>query len=146
VFIDAKRNKSNLENIKVGQEILAMGINDSKDNIFTARRIVITDLSTISIKKTTVIGKIVDISKTAPIFTLIPIQNKNTLFQIKLDSSTALTNGSQKVMLIPNLKSGDKIIAVLTPDEKMTKTYYAEKIIDFDYVPNALSPTPTKKP
>jgi len=141
-YVDIKRNKSSLEKLKIGQDILALGINNSNDNTFIAKRIVFSDLTLLSLKKTTTIGKIVDISKSSPIFTLIPSQNKNTLYQIKTDQKTALVDSNQKVILVPDLKSGHKVIVVMTPDEKVTKTYYAEKIIDLDFVP---TPTPTKK-
>ena len=142
VYVDIKRNKSSLDKIKIGQDILAMGISDPNNGTFLAKRIVFSDLSTLNLKKTAVIGKIVDISKSSPIFTLIPSLNKNSLYQIKSDSKTAVIDKNQKVILIPDLKSGHKVIVIMTPDEKVSKTYYAEKIINLDYTP---LPTPTKK-
>lgn len=143
VYIDAKRNKSNLDKIKIGQDILAMGINNTDNNVFNAKRIVFINISSLQPKQTVVIGKIVDISRSSPIFTLIPSKNKNALFQIKTDAATAVFDKDQKEIFIPNLKSGHKIITILTPDTKATKTYYSQKIFDLDYAP---SPTPTKKP
>lgn len=140
--IDANRNKSTVGKLKVGQDVLIMGIEDSENNTFSGKRIIVTDLSKLQIKKTVTTGKIVDISKTSSILTLVPTHNKNTLFQIKMDSKTEyLSVTSQKIKQV-DIKSGHRIIAILRPDEKATKTYNAVRLIDLDYKPE---PTPTKK-
>jgi hypothetical protein len=144
IFIDASRNKSSLSKIKIGQDILAMGINNSDSSTFDAKRIVFIDLKTVEIKRTTIIGKIVDLSKSSPVFTLIPSHNKNILFQIKTDSKTEFISANSLKIKSTDLVSGHKIIAVLIPDEKVSKTYTALKIIDFDYVSQSTLPTPTK--
>jgi hypothetical protein len=141
VYIDLNRNKTNLTNVKIGQDILAMGIIDSNTNTFQTKRVVFINLNTINLNRTIVIGKIVDISKTSPIFTLIPSKNKNNLYQIKTDKNTIYLGKNQQKLVSTDLKSGHKIIAVLTPDLKMSKTYTALKIMDLDY-----TPTPTKTP
>jgi hypothetical protein len=144
-IIDANRNKSSLEKLKIGQDILLMGIENSSENTFLAKRIVVTDTSKLQIKKTVTFGKIVDISKSSSIMTLIPNHNKNTLFQIKLDVKTEyFTNDSQKLKAT-DIKSGHRVIAILRPDEKISKTYNALRLIDLDYAPTTPSPTPTKK-
>jgi preprotein translocase subunit YajC len=144
VYIDVNRNKTKLGNVKIGQDILAMGISNNETNAFDARRIVFIDLKTIDIPKTVTIGKIVDLSKTSPIFTLIPSKNKNSLFQIKTDAKTVIFDKNQIKIKLTDLKSGQKIITILTPDLKMSKTYYALEIINLDYQP-PISPTPTPK-
>jgi hypothetical protein len=144
VYVDANRNKTKLDNIKIGQDILALGTADSVANTFQATRIVFIDLKTINISKTIVIGKIVDISKTTPIFTLIPSKNKNTQYQIKTDAKTEVYSPDNNKIAVKDLKSGSKIIVILTPDPKATKTYYASKILDLDYA-LPVSPTPTPK-
>jgi len=144
-YVDLKRNKSNLAALKIGQDIMIMGIENSTDNTFAAKRVVFSDFQTFANKKTSTIGKIVDISRTSPIFTLIPTNNKNSLFQIKTDAKTEVIDKNQKVILLPNLKSGHKIIVIMVPDPKISKTYYAQKIIDFDYTPPTPTPVPTKK-
>ena len=141
VFIDIKRNKTKLENMKIGQDILVMGTNNTDNNTFDAKRIVFIDLKTIITKRTVVVGKIVDISKTSPVFTLIPSKNKNGLFQIKTNNLTELNNKQDKTLKITDLKSGYKIIAVLIPDAKVSNTYNAIKIINLTDL--TLSPTPT---
>lgn len=145
VCVDLNRNKTTVGNVKIGQDILAMGINDSSTDTFQTKRVVFINLNTININRTVVVGKIVDISKTSPIFTLIPSKNKNNLYQIKIDKNTAYLDKNQQKLASTDLKSGHKIIAVLTPDPKISKTYIALKIMDLDYTPPT-SPTPTPKP
>lgn len=144
VYVDTNRNKTNFNNIKVGQGILALGTYNSETNIFQATRIVFTDLKTVSSLKIITVGKIVDISKTSSIFSLIPSKNKNTQYQIKTDTKTEVYTSEINKIAVKDLKSGHKIIVVLTPDPKISKTYYATKIIDFDYT-SITSPTPTPK-
>lgn len=144
VFIDDKRNKTKLEKIKVGQEILAMGLSEESGSI-NAKRIVIITLKTIENNNHAVVGKIVDISQTSPIFILIPSKNKDQQYQIKTDTKTEIVDKNNKKIDIKNLKSGQKIICVIKPDEKMSKTFYAVKIINLDYQPTA-SASPTITP
>ena len=145
VYIDLKRNKINIDKVKTGQDILAMGIYDNSNDSFQAKRIVFSDLSTVSVNKSVVVGKVVDISQTASVLTLVPSKNKNNLYQIKISKTTIFLDKNQKKIAATNLKSGHKIITILTPDPKITNTYTALKIVDLDYDPN-LSPTPTKTP
>lgn len=98
-YIDLNRNKTTLAKLKIGQDILALGINDSESNTFEGKRIVFIDMKTITVPKTVVIGKIVDLSKSSPIFTLIPSKNKNNLFQIKTDTKTVITDKDQKKLV-----------------------------------------------
>ena len=140
VYVDGNRSKAKLENIKVGQGILALGVNDT--NGFSAKRIITMDLSTIAQSKTVVIGKIVSISSTANILALIPTKNKNNTYQIKTDTKSEVIDKNQQKISLTSLKSGQKIIAVLLPDPKTSKTYYAVSIYDLDAT-NAPSTTPT---
>jgi len=140
-YVDLNRNKSSWDKIKIGQDVLALVVSDNDDSKVYGKRIVITDTKSIANNKTVVIGKIVDISTTSPIFTLIPSKNKNTLFQIKTDTKSEIYSPQNQKINTSALKSGHKIIAILTPDTKMNKTYLAQKIIDFDF-----SPSPTSKP
>ncbi|MDP4009447.1 MAG: DUF5666 domain-containing protein [Candidatus Shapirobacteria bacterium] len=143
IYIDTKRNKTKLENLKAGQEILALGYVNT-ENILETKRIVFTDLKTLDNKKQVVIGKIVDIStlySTTPIFTLISINDKNNQYQIKTDQNTQIEDKSGQK--IKKLASGQKIIVILQPDKKVNNTFYASKIIQLDT--ETPSPTPTKK-
>ncbi len=145
VYVDTNRNKTTLEKIKIGQGILAMGTEESETNKFQATRIVFTDLKTIVVTNTIAVGKIVDISKTTSVFSLIPSKNKNTQYQIKTDSKTKIYGPDNTEINLKSMQSGHRIIVILTPDPKITNTYYASKILNLDYSP-AVSPTPTPKP
>jgi len=141
VFIDQKRNKITSSQLKVGQDILVLGTQQST-TVFLGKRVIVTDLATVTNVPLVVIGKIVDISKTSPIFSLIPTKNKNAQYQVKTDTKSEIINSQSGKIASVNLKSGNKIIVILIPDPKMAKTYYAQKIINLDYAPD---PTPTKK-
>lgn len=141
VFIDQKRNKITVSQLKVGQDILVLGIQQSS-SVFLGKRIVVTDLTAIENVPLVVIGKIVDISKTSPVFSLIPTKNKNAQYQVKTDVKSEIINSKSNKITVVDLKSGHKIIVILTPDPKMAKTYYASKIVDLDYQPPT-TPTPT---
>ena len=117
-FLNTKRNKTTIDKFKVGQDILVLG-NLDKDNssLCTAIRIIQTDIKTIKRLHQVVVGKIVDISKSSPIIVVIPTNNKNTQFQIKLDTEPK------------DLKVGQKVIVSIVPDPKVAKTYTALKLI-----------------
>jgi len=131
VFIDAKRNKTKIDNIKAGQDILAMGYLNQYGN-FEAKRVVITDLKTIENKNEIVLGKIVDISQSSPIFILIPIKNKEIQYQIKTDTKTEILDKDNNKLTLDKLKSGQKIVVIIQPDAKIAKTFYVSKIITMD--------------
>jgi len=117
-FLNTKRNKTTIDKFKVGQDILVLG-NIDKDNsaLCTAVRIIQTDIKSIKRLHQVVVGKIVDISKSSPIIVVIPTNNKNTQFQIKLESEPK------------DLKVGQKVIVSIIPDPKVAKTYTALKLL-----------------
>ena len=141
-IIDNNRNKSSLSKLKVGQDILVLGNQDGSTNTFTAKRIIFANQTDSQIKKTVVSGKIVDISKTSSLLSLVPSQNKNTSFQIKVDSKTEYYSAQNQKIKSSDIVTGHRVIAILRPDEKVSKTYNALRLIDLDYSP---TPTPTKK-
>lgn len=128
IFIDSKRNKTKLDKITVGQDILALGYYDDA-NVLTAKRIIIIDIKSLENNNQVVVGKIVDISKSSPIFVLIPNNNKNTQYQIKTDSKSLYVDKNNKPLDIKNLISGQKIIVIIKPDTELSKTFYTTKII-----------------
>ncbi|MDD2483356.1 MAG: DUF5666 domain-containing protein [Candidatus Shapirobacteria bacterium] len=142
VFIDAKRNKTKIDNIKAGQDILAMGYLNQYGN-FEAKRVVITDLKTIENKNEIVLGKIVDISQSSPVFILIPIKNKEIQYQIKTDTKTEILNKDNNKLTLDKLKSGQKIVVVIQPDAKIAKTFYVSKIITIDSITAQVPETST---
>lgn len=142
VIVNSKQAKVKTDALKVGQDILAMGY--INNNILEAKRIVFMDLKTIVTQDQIVVGQIVDISKSSPILVLIPSKNKNIQYQIKTDSKTEIINKSNQKIDIKTLASGQKVIAIVSPDPKAAKTYIATKIINTQATPIA-SPTATKK-
>jgi len=143
-YFDIKHNKSKLTNFKIGQDILAMGYLD-QNNQLTAKRIVAIDLKTLENKNQVINGKIVDISQSSPIMVIIPIQNKNTQYQIKTDSNTLIFDQNNNKITSKNITVGQKIIAIIQPDLKITKTFDVSKIINLDFKISSPSATPTTK-
>jgi len=134
-IIDLKRNKTKLENLKVGQEVTVMGYLENE--IFTAKRIVFTDLSASLIRDQILIGNIVDVSQTSNVIVVIPSKNKNSQFQIKTDSKTEIIDKNSKKIDSKNVSKGQKIITVIRPESDKSKTYIASKIIILDNASSA---------
>jgi len=141
-YVDIKRNKSKFENLKVGQDIIAMGYLN-QENQLTAKRIVATTIKDLENKNEVVIGKIVDISTTSSVLVLIPNSNKNNQYQIKTDSDTEFLNNKNQKSNLKDISVGQKVIVVIKPDAKIAKTFDASKIINLDST--TASPTPTSK-
>jgi len=144
VFVDAKKNKIKIDNLKSGQMILSMGYYNQYDG-FDAKRIVVTTPEAIENKNEIVFGKIADISQTSNVLVLIPIKNKNVQYQIKTDSKTKIIDKDDNTLTISKLKSGQKIIAIIQPDTKTTNSFTVSQIITLESAPNSTSPTPTPK-
>lgn len=133
-FVDSKRQKSDLDKFKVGQTILTMGYLNP-DSSMDCRRIVATDTKSVENNNQIVTGQIVDVSQSqsSSIFVLIPFQNKNGQYQIKIDSKTEFTDSDEnKIKSSEIITSGKKIIAVIQPDTKIAQTFYAIKIISLE--------------
>lgn len=144
VFIDSKKNKIKIDNLKSGQVILSMGYYNQY-NSFDAKRIIVTTSDAIENKNEIVFGKIADISQTSNVLVLIPIKNKNVQYQIKTDSKTKIIDQDNNILTINKLKSGQKIIAVIQPDTKTTNSFTVSQIITLDSTSNSISPSPTPK-
>lgn len=144
VYVNAKGTKIKKDSLTIGQDALILANLDPSTNSFEAKRVVLSSLDSLTNPHLVVVGKIVDISKTTPIFSLIPTRNKNTQYQIKTDAKTVIATSDDQSLKAADLKSGQKIITVLIPDPKLSKTYYAQKIINLDYVQS--NPSPTVKP
>lgn len=142
VFIDSNRNKTQITKIKVGQDLLVMGtINENK--VLEAKRIVFINIKDLEIKYTTVIGTVVDISKSSPFFVLVPLNNKDVQYQIKTDNLTETVDKNNKKFDFKNLTSGQKVVVIIKPDNKASKTYYVSKIIILGNNKASSSPSPT---
>jgi hypothetical protein len=146
VYIDTKRNKSSLDKVKIGQDLLAMGYLDEEGTL-TAKRIVFIDLKSITEKKYLVIAaKIVDISKSSPVIVVVPFVDKDTQYQLKTDSKTEFVSPEGLKIKSDNLATGHKVIAIFPTSQSSTKTYPLTKIIDFDLASPAASPTAKPTP
>lgn len=151
-FIDSKRNKTTLDKIKVGQDVLAMGyLNDA--GALDTKRLIIIDIKSLKSPDQTIIGKIVDTSRSSPIFVLIASNNKELQYQIKTDAKTTIVDKTFKKLNAKTLIAGQKIIVSMIPDPKIAKTYYATQIINLTDIPSlpakagaTAGPTPTLTP
>ncbi len=136
-IIDLKRNKAKIENLKVGQEVMVMGYQE--DNVFTAKRIVLTDIKASILKDQIVIGNVVDISQTSSIIVIIPTRDKNTQYQIKTDSKTIIVDRNNNKIDSKKVLKGQKIITIIKPENEKSKTYIASKIIILDNLSSSAS-------
>lgn len=117
IFINLKKTKISFKDMKVGDEILAMGYIDAQGQLET-KRIVLIELKKIKNTTQVINGQIVDISQNSPVFIVVPFNNKNNQYQVKTDSNN-----------IKKISTGQKIIAIIKPDEKITNTFNLVKII-----------------
>lgn len=117
VFVNLKKTKINIKELKVGDEILAMGYLNSQGQL-EVKRVVVIELSKIKNNTQIINGQVVDVSQNSPVIVIVPINNKNSQYQIETDSNT-----------IKKITSGQKIIAVIKPDEKIANTFNLLKII-----------------
>lgn len=117
VFVNLKKTKTSLKEIKVGDEILAIGYINSQNQL-EAKRVVVIELKKIKNNVQIINGQIVDVSQNSPVFIVVPLNNKNNQYQIETDSST-----------IKKITTGQKIIAAIKPDEKINNTFNLIKII-----------------
>jgi len=140
IVIDKNRNKSKLENLKPGDNILAMGYTTETDTLDT-KRIVIIDTETIVDPLRVTTGKIVDISRTSPVFVLIPSSDKDTQYQINTNSKTEITSPQKIKIPFSDLKNGQRVIVVFKPEDKTNKSFYATKILNLDHETET-TPTP----
>lgn len=130
VLVGLKKAKIALKDLKSGQEILTMGYLNTQNQL-EAKRIVVFELKTIQNKTQVINGQIVDISKSSPIFVIVPFNNKNSQYQIETTAAN-----------LKKLSSGQKVIAIVKPDEKIANTFDLLKIISTE---SSASATATPK-
>lgn len=129
VFLNTKSTKIKSTNLKVGQEILAIGILDNQD-IFTAKRIIVVTPQSIQNTKTVIYGQVVDVSTIYPLIAMIPLSNKNTQYQVKTDSKTIqILSKSGDKLTIKDITKGKKIIVISVAPPVSGQSLTAEKII-----------------
>lgn len=125
VYIGSKQTKIKRTDLKVGQDVLILSLN--KDTIIYAKRILVTDPKKIQNHKTVVLGQIADISKSSPIFVLIPTNNKNRDLQIKILATTEIFSKDGTKIKDTDLKKGQKVICIY--DSSLSPTFPALQII-----------------
>lgn len=129
VFLNTKSSKIKNTDLKVGQEVLAIGLLDSQNKL-TAKRVMVTVPKSNQNLKNTIYGQVVDISTMYSLVAVIPSSNKNTQYQIKTDTKNLqiLSKNGDK-LTIKDITKGKKIIVVSTSASLSGQTLTAEKII-----------------
>ena len=143
VIIDNKRNKTSADKIKVGQDILALGYLDAATFTFDAKRLVFVSLPALENPHRISLGKIADVSKSSPVLVFIPLADKNSQLQIKINDKTEILTLKNKSLKSDQLVRGQDAIIIFRPDPPGSKNFLATKIISLQDPP---SPTPTVKP
>lgn len=131
-FVNAKKQKGKISDFKAGQNIIAMGYLNP-DQSLDCRRVVYTESKAVENINQIVTGQIVDVSQSqnSPIFVLIPSKNKNSQYQIETDSKTEIVDSkNNKTTSAKTIVTSKKIIVIIQPDNKLSNTFYATKIID----------------
>jgi hypothetical protein len=142
-YINSNRQKIKVSEFKVGQTILAIGYLN-QDNSLDCHRIIATDSKSVENNNQIITGQIVDVPQSqTSIFAFTPFQNKDTQYQIKVDSKTKIIDTNQKKLKSSEtIVKGKKIIIVMHPDTENSQTFYATSIISLENE----SPSPTTKP
>jgi len=79
-FVNLKKSKISLKELKVGDEILAMGYMNSQNQL-EAKRIVIIEINKIKNNNQIINGQVVDVSQSSPVFIIVPLNNKNNQYE-----------------------------------------------------------------
>ncbi len=132
IFVNLKKIKSNIKELKVGDEILAIGYLNSQNQL-EVKRVIVIELNKFKNNTQIINGQIVDVSQNSPVFVIVPLNNKNSQYQIETDANT-----------IKKINTGQKIVAVIKPDEKITNTFNLLKIVSSISISTS-SATPTPK-
>lgn len=128
-ILNAKSTKIKSTDLKVGQEILAIGLLDDQ-NKFTAKRLIVTTPKSSQNLKTIIYGQVVDMSTMYSLIALIPTNNKNTQYQIKTDTKNIqIVSKDGTKLTIKDVTKGKKIIVISTSAPVSGQTLTAEKII-----------------
>ena len=139
VFINQNRARSDISQLKVGQEILAMGLLNQSQSLDT-KRIIAVQIDTLKNKNRVFSGIIVDISQTASVFSLTPFTDKDSQYQVEYDNKTSFLSFDKKAIKVTDLKPGQRLALVAQIDQNNPKSLTAIKVFQIDPPP---SPTPT---
>jgi len=129
VFLNVKSIKIKSTDLKVGQEVLVIGILDDQNNLIAKRIINTTPKSNIN-HKTIIYGQVVDISTMYSLLAMIPMSNKNNQYQIKTDTKNLqILSKTGENLTIKDLVKGKKIIVITISQPTNNQTLSVEKII-----------------
>ncbi|MFA6602300.1 MAG: hypothetical protein WCT01_00715 [Candidatus Shapirobacteria bacterium] len=148
VFINAKKSKSNLSTLKVGDQVLALGVYDPITQQLTAKRLISfnyeKDLSPLP---QTIYGTITDMSQSANsvFLSLTPLNDKNQQYQIVTDTTTKYLDSALKAQTSLKFEVGQKIIAIASKSEKSQTSWKALKIV-LKTTPTPAAPAPSPSP
>lgn len=148
VYINAKKSKSNLTTLKVGDQVLALGVYDPITQQLTAKRLISfnyeKDLPPLP---QTIYGTITDMSQTANsvFLSLTPLNDKNQQYQIVTDTTTKYLDSVLKSQSSVKFEVGQKIIAITSKSEKSQTSWKAIKIV-LKTTPTPTVPAPSPSP
>jgi hypothetical protein len=131
VYIGLKQNKIKFSDLKIGQEILGLGLLDDNGKLLI-KRLILTPQKSFQNLKIIVFGQVVDISKSSPVIVVIPYSDKNSQYQIKYDNDTDFFSKAGQKIIIDSIKKGQKIAVVGTPDPLSHQSLISEKIITLE--------------
>jgi hypothetical protein len=132
VYIGLKQNKIKYSDLKIGQEVLIIGLLDENQQ-FTAKRLILTPQKNFQNPHQIIFGRVVDISTSSPVLVVIPYSDKNNQYQIKYtpNKTKFLSKIGQKISL-ESIKVGQKIAVVATTDLLSHQSLVSIKIIVLD--------------
>jgi len=129
VYLNNKSIKIKSTDLKIGQEILVIGVLDDQQNL-SAKRIIVTTIKSSQNLKTIVLGQVVDISTMYSLMAIIPISNKNTQYQVKTDTKNLqIISKTGEKLTLKDISKGKKIIVISTSVSPSGQTLTAEKIV-----------------
>jgi len=120
-IVGLKRQTIAFEDLKEGQQILAMGIVE-EETVLEGRRVLLIPSPTDWSQTKIAYAKISDISADSEILVLTPLQNKNEQYEVKIDNQTKSNTE------FADFENGQKIIAVLTQSKNGKLTYTARRL------------------
>ncbi|PJC80383.1 hypothetical protein CO009_02110, partial [Candidatus Shapirobacteria bacterium CG_4_8_14_3_um_filter_35_11] len=129
VYLNNKSIKIKSTDLKIGQEILVIGVLDDQQNL-SAKRIIVTTIKSSQNLKTIVLGQVIDISTMYSLMAIIPISNKNTQYQVKTDTKNLqIISKTGEKLTLKDISKGKKIIVISTSVSPSGQTLTAEKIV-----------------
>lgn len=128
VIIGAKLTKIKVTDLKVGQEILSLGI-QSADS-YLAKRILVTSIKNVTNNFSILSGNIIDISESSPIILIVPVTDKNRQSQLKYDiKKLEIVDKLGKKINFDTLKVGQKVAVLYNLSSQNDQNILITKLI-----------------